>query len=181
MKLCSFELTREFVDKIRELIDSGSESEIKNLDWRSFTPADIAEIMDELSLDEAKSIYLLLDGETASDTLLEIPENDRRKLLKVLPAEFIASKFIEFMDSDDAADIVGELDEDVQQEVLNEIGDIEQAGDIVDLLEYDEESAGGLMAKELVSVNENLSVQGCLKAISEQSENVDENILCICG
>ena len=168
-----FELTREFVDKIRELIESGSESEIKTL-IGELHPADIAEIMDELSLDEAKSIYLLLDGETASDTLLEIPENDRRKLLKVLPAEFIASKFIEFMDSDDAADIVGELDEDVQQEVLNEIGDIEQAGDIVDLLEYDEESAGGLMAKELVSVNENLSVQGCLKAISEQSENVDE-------
>ena len=78
------------------------------------------------------------------------------------------------MDSDDAADIVGELDEEFQQEVLNEIEDIDQASDIVDLLVYDEDSAGGIMAKELVSVNENLSVQACLKAISEQSENVDE-------
>ena len=168
-----FELTREFVDKIRELIESGNEVEIKGL-VGDLHPADIAEIMDKLSLEEAKHIYLLLDGETASDTLIEIPENDRRKLLRVLPPEFIASKFIEFMDSDDAADILGELDEDVQQEVLNEIEDIEQAGDIVDLLEYDEDSAGGIMAKELVSVNENLSVQGCLKEISEQSENVDE-------
>ena len=168
-----FELTREFVDKIRELIELGNEAEIKAM-VGNLHPADIAEIMDELSLEEAKHIYLLLDGETASDTLIEIPENDRRKLLRVLPAEFIASKFIEFMDSDDAADILGELDEDVQQEVLNEIEDIEQAGDIVDLLEYDEDSAGGIMAKELVSVNENLSVQGCLKEISEQSENVDE-------
>ncbi len=168
-----FELTREFVDKIRELIESGNEVEIKGL-VGDLHPADIAEIMDKLSLEEAKYIYLLLDGETASDTLIEIPENDRRRLLRVLPPEFIASKFIEFMDSDDAADILGELDEDVQQEVLNEIEDIEQAGDIVDLLEYDEDSAGGIMAKELVSVNENLSVQGCLKEISEQSENVDE-------
>ncbi len=168
-----FELTREFVEKLKDLISLENAEEVKGL-IDGLHPADIAETMEELSLEEAKYIYLLLDGETASDVLIEIPEHDRKKFLKILPPEFIARQFIEYMESDDAADIVGELDEEVQQEVLKEIGDIEQAGDIVDLLEYDEESAGGIMAKELVSVNENLTVQACLKQISEQSEEVDE-------
>jgi magnesium transporter len=137
-------------------------------------PADIAEVMDDLSMDEAKYIYLLLDGEKASDVLVEIPENDRRRFLKVLPPEIIASKFIEYMDSDDAADVVAALDEDMKKEVLNEIEDVEQAGDIVDLLEYEEDSAGGIMAKELVVVNENWTVATCLKEISKQAEEVDE-------
>jgi magnesium transporter len=92
----------------------------------------------------------------------------------VLPPEFIASKFIEHMDSDDAADVVADLDEETQKEVLNEIEDAEQAGVIVDLLEYDEDSAGGIMAKELVTVNENWTVSTCLKEISKQAEEVDE-------
>ena len=137
-------------------------------------PADIAEMMDDLNIEEAKYVYLLLEGEKASDVLVEIDEDDRRKFLKVLPPEVIASKFIEHMDSDDAADVVAELDEDVQREVLNEIVDTEQAGDIVDLLEYEEDSAGGIMAKELVKVNENWNVATCLKEIGKQAEEVDE-------
>ena len=84
-----FELTREFVEKIRELVISEQREEIKVL-IGELHPADIAETMEELSLEEAKFIYLLLDGETASDVLLEIPEHDRKRLLKILPAEFIA-------------------------------------------------------------------------------------------
>jgi len=137
-------------------------------------PADIAEVMEDLTMDEAKYLYLLLDGEKASDVLIEIPEHERKRFLRVLPPELIASKFIEYMDSDDAADIVADLDESMKQEVLKEIEDTEQAGDIVDLLEYEEDSAGGIMAKELVSVNENWTVATCLKEISKQAEEVDE-------
>lgn len=168
-----FELTREFVEELKVLIATGSEEEVKVL-FEGLHPADIAEIMDELSMEESKFIYLLLEGEKASDVLVEIPDGDRKRFLKILPPEMIARQFIEYMDSDDAADIVGDLDEEIQQEVLKEIEDVEQAGDIVDLLEYDEESAGGLMAKELVSVNENWTVQTCLKEIGLQSEEVDE-------
>ena len=124
--------------------------------------------------EQAKFIFLLLDGEQASDVLVEIPEYDRKRFLKELPAEIIASKFIEFMDSDDAADVVADLDEARKKEVLNEIEDFEQAGDIVDLLEYEEDTAGGIMAKELVKVNENWTVATCLKEISIQAEEVDE-------
>ena len=168
-----FEITKENIELIRKLVVNKNSVELSKI-LKELHPADIAEVMDDLSIEEAKFIYLLLDGEIASDVLVEIPDNDRRRFLKVLQPDFIASKFIEHMDSDDAADVVAELDEEVQKEVLNEIEDLEQAGDIVDLLEYEEDSAGGIMAKELISVNENLTIAACLKEISSQAEEVDE-------
>ena len=168
-----FEINKEYIELLKELIEKNSKKEVAKL-MEELHPADIAELMDDLSIEEAKFIYLLLDGEKASDVLIEIPENDRKRFLKVLPPDFIASKFIEHMDSDDAADVVAELDEETQKEVLNEIEDVEQAGDIVDLLEYEEDTAGGIMAKELVVVNENWTVATCLKEISAQAEEVDE-------
>lgn len=169
----NFEITKENIEQLRELVNAKKKKEVAAL-MEELHPADIAEIMDDLSIEEAKFIYLLLDGDKASDVLVEIDEADRKRFLKVLPPEFIASKFIEHMDSDDAADVVAELDEDVQKEVLNEIEDVEQAGDIVDLLEYEEDTAGGIMAKEMVTVNENWTVATCLKEISRQAEEVDE-------
>lgn len=171
--IMQFQLTKENIEELKHLIESENSEEIKKL-VLDLHPADIAEIMDHLTLEEAKVIYLLLDGEKASDVLVEIPEHDRKRFLKILPPELIASRFIEFMDSDDAADVVADLEEEKKAEVLNEIDDIEQAGDIVDLLEYDEDSAGGIMAKELVLVNENWTVATCLKEISKQAEDVDE-------
>lgn len=168
-----FDITKENIERLKELVESKNKEEVAKI-VDNLHPADIAEVMVELSVEEAKYIYLLLEGEKASDVLVEIPDNDRRRFLKVLPPEFIASKFIEFMDSDDAADVVAELDEEVKKEVLNEIEDAEQAGDIVDLLEYEEDSAGGIMAKELVRVNENWTVATCLKEIGTQAEEVDE-------
>jgi magnesium transporter len=168
-----FEISREYIDNLKELVENDNKKEVRKL-MDELHPADIAEVMDDLTMDEAKYIYLLLDGEKASDVLVEIPENDRNRFLRELPPGFIASKFIEYMDSDDAADIVAALDEEIKKEVLNEIGDHGQAGDIVDLLEYEEDSAGGIMAKELVIVNENWTVATCLKEISKQAEEVDE-------
>ncbi|MCK3686279.1 magnesium transporter [Maribellus sp. YY47] len=169
----SFEITREFVDQLKAFIEEENQKEVAAL-LEDLHPADIAEMMDDLTMEEAKFIYLLLDGVRASDVLVEMDEADRKRLLRELPSDIIVSKFIDFMDSDDAADVVADLDEEQQREVLNEIEDIEQAGDIVDLLEYDEDSAGGIMAKELVKVNENWNVATCLKEISVQAEEVDE-------
>jgi magnesium transporter len=168
-----FEITREYIEQLKKLIEEKKTQEVERL-MEPLHPADIAEMMDDLNIDQARFIIMLLDGETASDVLVEIPENDRKRLLKELPPEFIASKLIEFMDSDDAADVVADLDENRKKEVLNEIEDFEQAGDIVDLLEYEEDTAGGIMAKELVKVNENWTVATCLKEISKQAEEVDE-------
>jgi magnesium transporter len=168
-----FEITREYIERLKELIEENNAEELKAT-MEPLHPADIAEVMDDLTMDEAKYLYLLLEGEKASDVLIEIPEHERKRFLRVLPSELIASKFIEYMDSDDAADVMADLDEEQKQEVLKEIEDTEQAGDIVDLLEYEEDSAGGIMAVELVSVNENWTVATCLKEISKQAEEVDE-------
>lgn len=168
-----FEITKENIEKLKVLIEEQNKKEVTSI-MENLHPADIAEVMDDLNVDEAKFVYLLLDGEIASDVLVEIDEDDRRRFLKVLPPEVIASQFIEFMDSDDAADVVADLDDELKKEVLKEIDDIEQAGDIVDLLEYEEDSAGGIMAKELVTVNENWNVATCLKEIGNQAEEVDE-------
>ncbi len=168
-----FELNREFIDNLQELIANQDSKEVLKM-LEDLHPADIAEIMEELNMEEAKYLYLQLEGELASDVLIEIPESDRRRFLKILPPEVIAHQFIEYMESDDAADIMGDLEEDMQEAVLLKIEDKEQAGDIADLLEYDEDTAGGLMAKELVKVNENWTVQTCLKEISAQAEEIDE-------
>lgn len=169
----NFDITKENIENLRELVSNSQKNEVEAI-LDELHAADIAELMDDLTVEEAKFIYLLLDGEKASDVLIEIPDNDRKRFLNLLSPEFIASKFIEHMDSDDAADVVAELDEDLKREVLNEIESLEQAGDIVDLLEYDDDTAGGIMAKELVSVNENWTVATCLKEISKQAEEVDE-------
>ncbi len=108
----------------------------------SYTPADIAELYQELELDEAEFLFKLLDEDTAADVLMELDEDDRLKLLNDMPAEEIA-KQIDHLDTDDAVDIIQQLDEEERDEILAHIDDVEQAGDIIDLLKYDEDTAGG--------------------------------------
>ncbi|EKC45290.1 magnesium transporter, partial [human gut metagenome] len=105
---------------------------------------------------------------------IEMDEDARKEFLEILPSETIAKRFVDYMDSDDAVDIIREMDEDKQEEVLSHIEDIEQAGDIVDLLKYDEDTAGGLMGTEMVIVNENWSMPECLKEMRIQAEDMDE-------
>ena len=167
------ELNRNLIDQLTGLIEQKADQDIIQI-ISEFHPADIAEIIEELDSDEAKYLFSLLDGELAADVLVEIPENDWNSYLKLLPPDVIAHRFIEYMESDDAADVMAELDEELQDEVLQQLEDKEQAGDIADLLEYDEDTAGGIMAKELVAVNENWTVQTCLKEISIQAEDIDE-------
>ncbi|MDX2429487.1 MAG: magnesium transporter [Bacteroides sp.] len=169
----SQKLTREFLDEMLAAIkirDDDASALLLGL----LHPADIADIYDELSIEEATYLYMLLDPEIASDVLVEMEENDREKFLSSLPSEVIASQFIDHMDSDDAADVIGDLAEEKKQEVLLHIDDVEQAGDIVDLLGYHEDTAGGLMAKELIRVNENWGVATCIREMRKQAEDLDE-------
>jgi len=166
-----FELTREFVLNLKEIIeDNNVKQEIELI--ADLHVADIAEIYDELSIEEAKFIHPLLDEVTASEIISELEDDVRDKFLKALPGEIIAENVIKNMESDDAADVIGDLPEEKKAEVLSNIEDIEQAGDIVELLNYDEDTAGGLMAKELLAVNKNLSVRACLVELRQQAEKV---------
>ncbi len=168
-----FEFTKQFLDNIREIIDRKNTEDLKNI-LNDLHPADISEILEELELEEAKFLFLALPNDIAADVLTEMEDDDRDEFTASLSEEVLATRFIDFMDSDDAADVIGRLPEEKQQKVLSYIHDIEQAGDIVDLLNYDENTAGGLMAKELVIVNENWTVLTCLRELSRQAEDIDE-------
>lgn len=168
-----FELTREYIEQLKEVIKN-KDKEVAHKMIADLHPADIAEVFGEISDEEAKFLYILLEGEKAADVLIEMEEDDRENFLKILPGDLIAKKLIDKMDSDDAADVIGVLSEQKQEEILQSIGDVEQAGDIVDLLSYDEDTAGGLMAKELVMVNENWDMNKCMREIRKQAEEIDE-------
>lgn len=166
-------MNEDFIDKIKALIEAKQPEEVKEV-LAGLHPADIAELCDELKPEEAKFIYRLLDNETAADVLVEMDEDARKEFLDVLPSETIAKRFVDYMDTDDAVDLIRELDEDKQEEILSHIEDIEQAGDIVDLLQYNVNTAGGLMGTEMVVVNENWSMPECLKEMRHQAEELDE-------
>lgn len=167
------DLTKEYIDNFREVIEQKDETRAKEL-LQELHPADIAELYKEVNLKEAIFLYMLLDGEKAADVLMELDDDDRHKLLKELPNEVIAKQFVDNMDTDDAVDLMRELDEERQEEILSHVQDVEQAGDIVDLLKYDEDTAGGLMGTEMIVVNENWSMPRCIDEMRTQAEEVNE-------
>lgn len=167
------ELTKEYIDNFRKIIEQKDEVRAKEL-LQELHPADIAELYQEVDLKEAIFLYLLLDGEKAADVLMELDDDERHKLLKELPNEVIAKQFVDNMETDDAVDLMRELGEERQEEILSHIQDVEQAGDIVDLLKYDEDTAGGLMGTEMIVVNENWSMPRCIDEMRAQAEEVDE-------
>ena len=166
-----FELTTEFLTEIKELISAEKEAVLLEK-FSEMYAADIGEILNQLEFDEAKFIHGLLDEQVAADVLLEVDEELREQLLANLSTKEIAEQ-LDMMDSDDAADVINELPESIQDEVLSQIEDIEQASDIADLLNYEEGTAGSLMAKELVSVYGYNTVNECIEEIRSQAENVD--------
>lgn len=165
-----FQLSDELIQKIEVLIQQKNDEEL-NLVLEEVHPADIAEIISELELDEATYIIKLLDSVKTAEALMELEDGVRERILENLTTKEIAEE-LEEMDTDDAADIISELSEDRQQSVISQILDEEHADNIVELLRFDEDTAGGLMAKELVKVNENWSVTGCMAEMRAQAENV---------
>ncbi|WP_339664434.1 magnesium transporter [Maribacter arcticus] len=165
-----FKLTEELVKDIEQHIENKNDAELTAL-FQDVHYADIAEIINELDDDEATYLIKLLDSDKTSDILTELDEDIREAILGNLSSQEIASE-LEELDTDDAADIIGELPKEQVQDVISKIEDREHAKDIVDLLRYAENSAGGLMAKELVKVNENWNVLTCVKEMRAQAENV---------
>ena len=167
------EMTKDYIENLKNIIADKDDAKAQAL-LHDLYPADIAELYQELNLREAIYLYLLMDGDKAADVLMELDEEDRHKLLKELPNELIAKRFVDNMETDDAVDLMRELDEDTQEEILSHIEDVEQAGDIVDLLKYDEDTAGGLMGTEMIVVNENWSMPQCIDEMRKQAEDMDE-------
>lgn len=168
-----FDLTKEFLREITEKLDRQEYKQVKR-ELSELHNVDIAELIDELDDDYGKILFELFEDEDSAEILVELDEESRETVLEDLSSQEIAEDLIENLDSDDAADIIADLPSKKKVEVLSHIEDIDHASDIVDLLAYPENTAGGLMAKELIRVNEKWSVLRCVREMRKQAEEVDK-------
>jgi len=163
-------MTDQLINEIINLVDNNDEKKLRNK-FDELHHADVAEILEELHFDQATYIIKLLDSEETSDILMELDDDYREKILKNLSTKEIAEE-VEELDTDDATDIIAELPEERQKKVISKIEDKDHKADIKELLKYDDDSAGGLMAKELIKVNENWPVTRCIKEMRLQASEV---------
>ena len=166
-------ITAQLIEKISEQISQEDTEKLKDL-ISDFHVADIAEILEELSLTDAQFLYQFIAEEKSAEILVELDDDLREDLLADLTAKEIAEEVIDNLETDDAADVIGEFSEEKQEEVLSLIEDKDHASDISDLLTYPEDTAGGLMAKELIKVNENWNTLQCLREMRKQAEHVKQ-------
>ena len=165
-----FKINDELISKIKKLIEDNNRDKLLSI-LADIHYADLAEIFELLETTEVIFLVKIFDKQKIADALAVIDEDLREIILEKLSAKEIAEKIVE-LDTDDATDVISELTEERQERVFSQIKDSELTDDIKELLKYDEDTAGGLMAKELVSVNENLSISKCLDEIRKQAKNV---------
>lgn len=165
-----FKISKELIQQVKELIQHKSDQKLEAL-LNDIHHADIAEILDELDFDDATYIFKVLDSDKTAEILLELEDDLRENILSRLSPKEIAEELDE-LETNDAADIIAELSQEIKAEVISELQDVEHAKDIVDLLRYKEDTAGGIMHKELVKVNENWNVLTCVKEMRIQAENI---------
>jgi magnesium transporter len=168
-----FELTKEYLDDLSDAIAEGRDSFLK-AELEELHPADIAEIFDQLKTAELSYLFKLIESEKAAEVMIELDEDDREKLLSTLTSKEIAENVIDYIDSDDAADVLAELPQEKQAEVIANIEDAEVRSDLSDLLRYDEDSAGGIMAKELVKVQRSWTIARSIREMRKQAEDIDQ-------
>ncbi len=162
-----------YIEQIASLIEVNNFTEL-NLIIADLHIADIAEIIEDLSIENAHFLFNLIEEGKSASVLVELEDDTREEILSDLTAKEIADRVIDNLESDDAADVIGELSENKKEEVLALIEDTERASDISDLLTYADDTAGGLMAKELIKVNENWTTIQCLKEMRKQAEEVKD-------
>jgi magnesium transporter len=165
-----FKISKELIQELEQLIQNKNDQQLGVL-LNDMHHADIAEVLDELDFDEATYIFKVLDSEKTAEILLELEDDLRENILSRLSPKEIAEELDE-LETNDAADIIGELSKEKKAEVISELQDVEHAKDIVELLRYAEDTAGGIMHKELVKVNENWNVLTCVKEMRIQAENI---------
>lgn len=168
-----FEPKKKNIALIKHAIEEGDDKFIINR-FENLHPADVVEFVDKLNFDDAKYVIRLLDNEFAAAVLIELDEDVRDRLIGDLTSKEIAEMVIEHVDSDDAADVLADLPNKKKEEVISLLEDVEQASDIIDLLGYEEDTAGGLMATELIQVQESWTIPKAVREMRKQAEELDE-------
>jgi len=167
------EINSAYIEQINSLIEANNSTEL-SLIIANLHSADIAEIIEDVSINNAHFLFNLIEEEKSAPVLVDLEEDTREEILSDLTAKEIAEGVIDNLESDDAADVIGALSKNKKEEVLALIKNIERASDISDLLTYSQDTAGGLMAKELIKVNENWTTIQCLKEMRKQAEDLKE-------
>jgi len=162
---------QDILEKLEEALEVKNNALIINL-LDGLHPADIAELLKKLDIEDIVYIIRLLPDEISADVLTELDDDLQEEVLEKLSTEEITD-IVEELETDEAADLLAELPENQKAEVITSIEDVEQAKDIVELLRYDEDTAGGLMGKELVKVNENWTVLRAVAEMRKQAENIE--------
>ena len=167
-----FELSQEYLDWLEEAIERADESAVKE-SLEEAEPADILTVLYELDTNESKFVLRLLDDERAADIIVEIEEEPQAKFLKTYEPREIA-RFIDYLDSDDGADILNRLPIQTREEVIALLEDEETARNVKELIRYEEDRAGGLMAKEFIKAKASWSIVQCIEEIRRQAEKVEK-------
>lgn len=169
----TFSISKANLERLQELVAQKHDEDLLEA-VHDLHPADLAEVLDQLELADAQYLFERLEPERAALVVLELPEDLRDDLLGNYTGKEIAQELIEHIDSDDAADVIAELPDQVREEVLANIEDVAQRKEINELLTYDEHTAGGLMAKELVKVNASSSMLDCVRELRQHADHVDD-------
>jgi len=169
--LKQFELNKKFIEQLIILIKKNDSLSIaKKL--KEIHPADIADIIEELPEEHARFLFEIFENPKSADIIVELDDDVRELILNALSPKKIATKLIDNLESDNAADVISELSEEKKIKVLSHIENKNQADNIADLLNYSNDTAGALMAKELIQVNENWTTVKCLKEMRKQAERI---------
>jgi magnesium transporter len=166
------EVTKEYVQQIEEAIEQ-MDSEFILSTMNEMYPADITTVLYELNTEQSKYVLDLLDPEVGAEILSGLDSDIRTNFLKSFTTSEVA-RYVNLMESDDAVDILNEQKVQNREEIISLLDNEEKAADIIDLLHYEEDSAGGLMAKEFIKVNVNWQVRQCIEEIRRQAENVEK-------
>ncbi len=134
-------------------------------------PADIADILEQLDVEDAEAMLERLDTETAADALNEVETPLQSELISELDPER-ASELLERLAPDDAADILADIPPEEAEQILN-LMPAEESRQIRELLRYGAETAGGIMTTEVLPLSQELTVEEALSYLRQHSEHLE--------
>ncbi len=168
----NFELSKEFLERFTEAVEA-RDDEFIVASLEGVNSADISELLEEFDGEESKYVLDLLDPQIGADIMVELDEDTQSRFIDNFTSEELAN-YIDLMDSDDGVDVLNALPIQKREEVIASVDSDEKSQHILDLLRYDEDVAGGLMAKELIKANLNWTIKQCIEEIRKQAENVQK-------
>ena len=172
MAVFEFTFSRDYYEWLQKSIEEQDATSIK-ASMEEANPADVASMLDEFGTEESKYVISILDKEFSAEVISHIEEDTRRNFIKTFEPEEVA-EFVDCMDSDDAADLLNEVPVKFGEKVIGALENEEKASYILELMRYEEDCAGALMAKELIKANVNWTVVQTIEEIRRQKEDVEK-------